>query len=188
MLPHLKEHDRQLFYKLLDGANVYFEYGSGGSTYQASIRQNIKKVYSVESDKEWKSKVEKNVNAKVTFLFNEMDTQPDSWGNAGKNSTIEQRKSYSDKILKLSSAEQQAIDLILIDGRFRVACCLKSFNVITDKCLIMFDDFTSRPCYHVVLDYYDIVDRTIDNEMVVLRKKKCSMPDDLILKYEDIAS
>lgn len=32
-----------MFYKYLD--NIYFEYGSGGSTYQASIRKNIKTIY-----------------------------------------------------------------------------------------------------------------------------------------------
>lgn len=41
------------FYKYLYNTNVYFEYGSGGSTYQASIRKNIKTIYSVESDISW---------------------------------------------------------------------------------------------------------------------------------------
>jgi hypothetical protein len=52
MLPHLAKNDEIMFYKYLDKINVYFEYGSGGSTYQASIRDNIVKVYSVESDKD----------------------------------------------------------------------------------------------------------------------------------------
>ena len=37
-----------MFYKYLNNTSVYFEYGSGGSTYQASTRKNIKKIYSVE--------------------------------------------------------------------------------------------------------------------------------------------
>ena len=37
------ENDKKMFYKYLDNTNVYFEYGSGGSTYQASIRKNITK-------------------------------------------------------------------------------------------------------------------------------------------------
>lgn len=43
MQPHLGRIDKQLFYQYLDKCNVYFEYGSGGSTYQAAIRNNIKK-------------------------------------------------------------------------------------------------------------------------------------------------
>tara|TARA_Y100000768_G_scaffold388458_1_gene384467 strand:+ start:180 stop:320 length:141 start_codon:yes stop_codon:yes gene_type:complete len=39
MEPHLSINDKKLFYKYLNNINVYFEYGSGGSTYQASIRK-----------------------------------------------------------------------------------------------------------------------------------------------------
>ena len=49
MLPHLSPNDMKMFYKYLDKSIVYFEYGSGGSTYQASIRSNIQKIYSVEN-------------------------------------------------------------------------------------------------------------------------------------------
>ena len=48
-----------MFFKYLENANVYFEYGSGGSTYQASILDNIKKIYSVESDIKWQEKLKK---------------------------------------------------------------------------------------------------------------------------------
>jgi len=41
-----------MFYKYLDKANIYFEFGSGGSTYQSAQRSNIKTIYSVESDLE----------------------------------------------------------------------------------------------------------------------------------------
>jgi hypothetical protein len=48
----VRKNDKEMFYKHLDNSKIYFEYGSGGSTYQASIRNNIIKIYSVESDKE----------------------------------------------------------------------------------------------------------------------------------------
>jgi len=75
---------------------------------------------------------------------------------------------------------------VFIDGRFRVACCLKCFDVIKPECLIAFDDFLDRPHYHVVLQYYDIVDKTKDNRMVILKKKKNvrAVPESLIKKYE----
>jgi hypothetical protein len=53
MNPHMAPHDLIMFYNYLDKAKIYFEYGSGGSTYQASLRKNIEKIYSIESDKEW---------------------------------------------------------------------------------------------------------------------------------------
>jgi len=53
-----------------------------------------------------------------------------------------------------------------------VACCLHCFDMISDDCQIVFDDFLNRPYYQVVLKFYDIVRKTNDNVMVVLKKKK----------------
>ena len=187
MKPHLEKNDEKIFYKYLDKAKVYFEYGSGGSTYQASIRNNIIKIYSVESDKTWQNKLQKNIKTNnVTYFFNEMDARPNTWGNPGPNSTNTQRINYSNHIRNISEKEQKNIDFVLIDGRFRVACCLKCFGVITQDCLIAFDDFLDRPEYHIVLDYYDIIEKTIGNRMVILQKKKnkSSIPKELIKKYE----
>ena len=188
MQPHLKKNDKNLFYKYLDKATVYFEYGSGGSTYQASIRDNIKKIYSVESDKEWHNKIKKNISdlSKINFLYNEMDTRPNTWGYPGPNSIKEQWINYSDQLSKLSTIQQKEIDLVMIDGRFRVACCLKCFNAVNDDCIIIFDDFLNRKQYHSVLQFYDIIERTNNNEMAILKKKKdiLSIPIELIQKYE----
>ena len=173
MKPHLSKNDEKLFYKYLDNANFYFEYGSGGSTYQASIRKNIKTIYSVESDITWQKKLKETItNPNINYIYNEMDTHPGDWGNPGKNATNIQKINYSNHITKLSKEEKSIIDLVFIDGRFRVACCLKCYDIIKDTCIIVFDDFLNRPQYHIVLKYYDIIEKTEDNRMVILKKKK----------------
>ena len=88
--------------------------------------------------------------------------------------------------MNLTRQEQQSIDLLLIDGRFRVACCLKCYDIINDECFIAFDDFLCRPYYHIVLDYFDIVEQnTTDDRMVILKKKKnVIVPKELLEKYE----
>ena len=186
MEPHLSKNDKEMFYRYLENTNVYFEYGSGGSTYQASIRNNIKYIYTVESDIVWQKKLKYFIKKpNVCYIFNEMDTCPNTWGNPGKNATELQKKQYSNRIKELSKEEQDSIDLVLIDGRFRVACCLKCYDIIKDNCLIAFDDFLDRPEYHIVLEYFDIIEKTQDNRMVVLKKKNNkSVPKDLIEKYE----
>jgi len=172
MEPHLDKNDKNMFYKYLDNASVYFEYGSGGSTYQASIRNNISKMYSVESDKEWYNKLKKLINVtKVKYIYNEMDSKPNTWGNPGPKSTHIQRINYSNYMRLLNEDEKKVIDFVFIDGRFRVACCLKAFEDINNNALIAFDDFLNRPQYHIVLNFYDIVDKTNDNRMVILKKK-----------------
>lgn len=117
-----------------------------------------------------------------------MGTKPHTWGYPSKSCDKSNLINYSEHIRNLCVEERNKIDLVMIDGRFRVACCLKCFNVITDSCYIAFDDFLIRKKYHVVLDYYDIIEKTEDNRMVVLRKKKnVSIPQDLIKKYELIS-
>jgi protein O-GlcNAc transferase len=169
MEPFFKENDIVLFNKYLDNASVYFEFGSGGSTYQAFIKNNVKKIYSVESDFDWHNKLKLIIGNtdKINFIFNEMDVRSNSWGHPGPNCSREQKIDYSSHIEYLSKEEKKAIDLILIDGRFRVACCLKCFNEINNECFIIFDDFLNREEYHVVLDYYFIVEKTEDETMVV---------------------
>ena len=185
MEPHLSENDKIMFYKYLNIIKVYFEYGSGGSTYQASIRSNIKKIYSIESDIIWQNKLKKYIKKNITYKFNKMDTRPNTWGKPGKNATNIQKINYSNHITKLNKKEQLDIDLVLIDGRFRVACCLKCFNIIKKNCLIVFDDFLNREKYHIILDYFDIIEKTIDNRMVILKKKNnILVPQKLIKKYE----
>jgi protein O-GlcNAc transferase len=186
MIPILSKNDMLMFYKYLDNATVYFEYGSGGSTYQASLRNKIKKIYSVESDILWLNKLKYNItHPNINYIYNEMDTQPDNYGHPGENATNIQKINYSNHILNLSNPEQKNIDLILIDGRFRVACCLKCYDVIDENCFIAFDDFLDRTKYHIVLDYFNVVEQTVDNRMVILTKKKNkSMDKNLIKKYE----
>ena len=88
MKPHLGTNDEKMFYKYLNNAKIYFEYGSGGSTYQASIRDNIQKIYSVESDIQWQSKLKRTIKKEnIVYIFNEMDTRPNNWGNPGVNAT-----------------------------------------------------------------------------------------------------
>jgi hypothetical protein len=190
MEPWFSQNDKILFYKYLDKATIYFEYGSGASTYQAYIRNNISKIYSVESDIEWLNKIKHKINSdKLMLLYNEMDVRPNTLGYPGKDSIPIQLINYSNQILNISKDEQQKIDLFLIDGRFRVACCLKLFDIISSDCLIAFDDFLNRKEYHIVLDYYNIIEKTVDERMVILQKKRgiISIPEDIIKKYELIS-
>lgn len=187
MNPWLAEKDKLMFYKYLNKATVYFEYGSGGSTYQANIRNNISKIYSVESDIEWSNKLKEQIKSdKIVFYYNEMDARPNTWGNPGPNSTKSQWINYSEHMRNLPKEEQEQIDFVMIDGRFRVACCLKCFDIVKPDCLIAFDDFLNRKHYHIVLKYYDIVERTADERMVILKKKSTvtSVPIDIIKEYE----
>ena len=185
MEAHIKENDKKLFYKYLDNASKYLEFGSGGSTFQAAIRQNITQIISVESDIGWINKIKENVPAdkQIDFRYIDLKPVPNTWGYPGPFCATEDKINYSNVICDLDSADK--LDLILIDGRFRVACCLKCFNKISDDCVIAFDDFLDRPHYHIVLDYYEIIEKTENKSLVILKKKGVPGPEGgLIKKYE----
>ena len=125
------------------------------------------------------------VNNKVIFRYINMKTVSNNWGYPGVDSNINDWIKYSNVIRTLDNIFLSKLNLILIDGRFRVACCLKCYNCINDNCLIIFDDFFNRKYYHIVLDYFDIIDKTNDNLMVILKKKNGKIiPNELIEKYE----
>jgi hypothetical protein len=182
MEPIIKPLDKSVFYKYLDKATHYVEFGSGGSTYQASIRPNIKSICTVESDLEWIQ----NVQSKIThpsIQYNYIDIMaiPNSWGYPGKDCKPDDMKKYSN--IKVGSDT----DLVLIDGRFRVACCLKLIGQINENCIVIFDDFLDRPQYHIILDYFTIIEQTENNSLVVLQWDVGSVPSlELIEKYECI--
>mgnify|MGYP003387738527 CR=1 FL=1 len=97
---------------------------------------------------------------------------------------IQNFNKYSDTIIKLYETNSPNLDLILIDGRFRVMCALKSFKVIDKDCIVLIDDFLNRKSYHILLDYYDIIEK--GERMASLKKKEnINIPDDLLKKYEN---
>lgn len=194
MIPHMKPNDLILFYKYLDKCTNYFEFGSGGSTFQASLKPNIKHLYSVESDYDWYSRINDKLNENIrqnnnqtilTYRYIEMKTLPRTWGSPGPSSKLNDWKLYSGAIS--DSQIKINFDLVLIDGRFRVACCLKCWAIIDSNCFVIFDDFFDRPYYHVCLDYFDVVEKTSDNVMAILKKKSIGPTKELIEEYEKIS-
>lgn len=190
LTPHFKPFDKPLFDKYIDKSKYYLEFGSGGSTYVASTKNNIKKVISVESDKLWFNRVSNCVENKnkVKINYINMNTLPNKLGYPGPGCKKENMIKYSNVINVLNKNISSKLDTVLIDGRFRVACCLKCYNIINDKCRIIFDDFLIRKYYHIVLNFYDIIEKSPSNSMVILKKKPNKIiPQALIKKYELIS-
>lgn len=68
---------------------------------------------------------------------------------------------YSSEIFNALEKNNYKIDTVFIDGRFRVACTLKSIEKFyNNKDLrIIIHDFWNREHYHIVLNYLDVVDK-----------------------------
>ena len=155
---------------------VYFEFGSGGST-NIAFFYNVSKIYSVESDVEWHNKL-KSKNIKVNYLTKDLKCLRGNLGNPGKDTNIEDWKKYIQAYDKKYKA-----DVILIDGRFRVACALDIFSKIFNDTLVLMHDYAFRKQYHIIENYY-IKIRSWDTLSAFFKNPNIeAIPDDVYQKY-----
>lgn len=185
MKAYFKENDKNMFFKYIKNRKIYFEWGCGGSTFQLSKKKNIKTIYSVESDLEWIKKVNSKLKNyqknKINWIENDLNTESNTWGYPSLDCPLKKKIDYSSQILNI----KEIPDIILIDGRFRVSCALKSYNIIDLETILVFDDFLNRKYYHIILEYFKIINKTKDNCMAILQKIPGKIiPEELIKKYE----
>ena len=74
---------------------------------------------------------------------------------------------YVNSIDKLNLG--QSLDIVLVDGRFRLQCALKLLSYITNDSVVLIHDFWVRPPYHKVLEYYNVIGYA--RSIVALKKK-----------------
>lgn len=130
-------------------ADRILEYGSGGSTILAA-RSTRAKVLSIESDREWAE----NLKA----VLGDIGTDPERvivhWSDIGPTGKwgypVDQRnwRKYPAYAFCPWEDFDFSPDLVLIDGRFRLAClaatCLHAKKLTT----VLFDDYKNRAVYH----------------------------------------
>lgn len=156
--PFMSLAERKLFKKYLKKANQYFEFGSGGSTVWA-VQQNLT-VHGVESDSKWVNALKEKLG--VRCQVEAVDIGPTKeWGLPISNAYQHQFPKYSQAIYR----HEQPFDLILVDGRFRVACTIASIIHINEhmqnqqEARVFIHDFWNRSQYHVVLEFLEVVEQ-----------------------------
>jgi protein O-GlcNAc transferase len=109
--------EQALFRKSLDSATHYFEYGCGGSTWQACTKDNLISVTSVESDLAWIQKVVDTCQASKLKTIHTNIGPTKAWG-----FPISKPNQSWEHYSKAFDQRHPETNLVLIDGRFRVAC------------------------------------------------------------------
>ena len=152
--PFMSPAERTLFKKCLKQATHYFEFGAGGSTVWA-IKEGLT-VKGVESDAKWVNALKEKLGDKCQLEA--VDIGPTKeWGFPVSMQQSSKFSAYS----KAIEQHQQAFDLILVDGRFRIACTMTAIQHILESAAVPKDarlfihDFWNRPQYHVVLQFLD---------------------------------
>lgn len=102
----------------LNKGQSIFEFGSGNST--RYFAKKVNSISSLEHDKAWYENGLKNKPQNANLIFCELDTD----GNycRGANNT------------------KQKFDIIIIDGRDRVNCCLQSIQALKEDGVLILDD------------------------------------------------
>jgi hypothetical protein len=131
-------------------AKTILEYGSGGSTVVAA--ELGRRVFSVESDAAWLAGMEAwfaaNPQAgQVTMHHGDVGPTGD-WGMPVSSGAFRKYPGYAASVW--DRKDFVAPDVVLVDGRFRVACFVTAFLRTTRPVRLLFDDYVERQHYHVV--------------------------------------
>jgi len=164
MTVHMKPIEILKLMEYLVKCEKLFEFGCGGSTTLMCDIKNIKTIHSVDSSKNWINSVQKEVGKKVNFHFVDINADELNWGSPKDKTKISEWPTYSSVLKDLVNYYP---DLILVDGRFRVACALKSIARMKKDSYLMIHDYTTL--FQTVENYFNIVDKA--GSLYVFSKK-----------------
>ena len=123
--------------------------------------------------------VEKRVDLQtIHFHIIDIGGNPHFWGYPQNDSMKENWPKYSQVVGYMTEKP----DLVLIDGRFRVACAIQVALHAKDDVVICIHDYTNRPHYHCVTQFLEEVE--VVETFACFVKKKCVDEEFLKNLYE----
>jgi len=147
------EEEIEFIVKRLEKSRFFLEFGSGASTLMA-LRNESLSIVSIDSSLEYLNFLADEIKTlelpleNAFFLFVDIGLTG-LWGRPLDNSSVDKFPSYSRIPFEVLKSRDFTPDLILIDGRFRVATFLKAIVNCPDATII-FDDYYDRPQYFEV--------------------------------------
>lgn len=130
--------------------DVYGEWGSGASTLFVAERNKRVKILSAESDAQWVTTINNQLGERhAVSLVNIGEV-----GEYGRPTSFSHRANYIDYVeFPFKQGPGLLPQVLLIDGRFRVACFLTALMHSPPGTNVFFDDYSYRPHYHVVEEF-----------------------------------
>ena len=139
--------DDVAFKELVSKSALYVEYGCGQSTIWASQNSSAR-IISVDTSQEWVQRMKSRQSTTNPAEIYWVDCGPvRDWGTPYD---YRYRHQFADYIAFPYSIITDSPDVVLVDGRFRVACFLTSLIHCAPGTPIIFDDYACRPEYHIV--------------------------------------
>lgn len=151
--PWMPEEARDHLEMLLARSSVFLEYGAGGSSILAG-RTGVAKLYSVESDESFLSAIAdklRQTRSSITFHPEYVDIGPTrKLGYPVDSKRESDWARYPCSVWETLHDRGETPDLVLIDGRFRVACFLATLLNAKAGTLVLFDDYYRRERYWII--------------------------------------
>jgi hypothetical protein len=154
-----------LFLRVTSQATSLFEWGSGGSTLFAAFFPNLRRIVSVDGLLAFQQRIaslltQAQAPIQVEFVYVDIDANPLDWSRPtwrpGGYTKRNDWPKYSQAILAYPPG---SFDLILVDGRFRMACAFQAWKVMTSpSARLLLHDCQRRP-YGVVEHGFELVER-----------------------------
>ena len=176
-LPHMSMKEFSLFKRMCKDANVVLEFGSGGST--IFLLEKEKKVFSVESNHEFYDYmssidlIKKSLGKSLQYRYIDLGAT-NKWGKPLSEDESSHFPEYYSMVWDDIDPSANKVDLVFIDGRFRICCCLYTILKLVeyhwDDTLIVIHDFWRRRKYHVVLEFLEEVESAADLAVFKVRK------------------
>jgi hypothetical protein len=169
--PHLFSGELEAMNRILrDGHRRYQEFGIGGSTVLA-IRSGLESVVAVDSDPNWVDAARRHPEIAEAISAGRADIRHADigpvaqWGHPSDPGHIRSWPGYIATAWDAWAQRNEMPDLIFVDGRFRVACCLSvALLAAADPGLtgvirvLLHDVGPERPYYDEVLQFFDVVE------------------------------
>ncbi|MFM1848121.1 MAG: hypothetical protein RL417_1595 [Pseudomonadota bacterium] len=193
--PHFDEVSTPFFVERLRNARTYLEFGSGGSTFLAA--ELGKNFTTIESDRFFLRSVERkivsagySIKAPSQRLLAVDIGLTEAWGVPVCRKATPARLPLWRRYFTAPWKGDPSFfpDLILVDGRFRVACSLSTALQLADRSdwTLLFDDYAGRPHYQAVEEFLTLSEMV--GRMAVFTPKPGVSPDALKCALETFGS
>lgn len=182
------------FLEAIKASHRYLEFGTGGSTFTAA-KIGVEFI-AIDSDRDFLDAVRTKIAdggfanpTTQTYLHADIGKtgargRPLHWKKASPE-RLDLFRRYSDLPTPCFKGGT-APDLVLVDGRFRVACALKTLRALqgSEGWTLAVDDYVPRRSYHVIAEFAE-VDEYVADRIAVFRSTKKFSSDEIDLRIRE---
>ena len=176
--PEMTDDEIAVLRECYSKATSLVEFGSGGSTLLAARSASLQRIWSVESDPGWVARLRGVAEIRQAEQAGRLHLRHVDIGPTGDHGTPRDESAqarwpdYHEAVW--SDPATAAADLVLVDGRFRVACALQALAHCQPHTILLMHDFWGRTPYHPVLAFTDWLGSC--DSLAILRRKAAIDP------------